>query len=96
MWAILSSVVSASLSFLLRTVIVKFVVLGVIVAVASLVLSELSQLLPDFTASVDSSFAAIPGFVWYMLGFFDFSHGFALVLSAVLARFAIRRIPFIG
>lgn len=86
------------LAFLLREVVVKFMVM----AVFFVVLTELMPLIIGFVApfilpeSLSSAFSSIPAGVWFFWDAFRFDVGIPLFISAYVARFSIRRTPVIG
>jgi len=45
---------------------------------------------------INSGISGIPPMVIYFADFFQIGYGFSLVVCAYIARFLIRRIPFIG
>ena len=51
---------------------------------------------PDFVGHASSYFAQIPTGVVYFFSFFAIPEGFAMIITALVARFLLRRIPFIG
>lgn len=51
---------------------------------------------PDFMAQAGSFFGNLPTGVVYFLHYFAVSEGLAFIISALLLRFILRRIPFIG
>jgi len=51
---------------------------------------------PDFIATAQSVFNGIPSTMLFFLDKFAFGEGVAMVLSAYLLRFLLRRIPIIG
>lgn len=51
---------------------------------------------PDFVASAQGYFNGVPGNVLWLLNLFAVPEGFAMVMSALVLRFVLRRIPFIG
>lgn len=51
---------------------------------------------PDFLANAGSFFGGIPSTVVYFFDFFAIPEGFAMITSALLLRFALRRVPLIG
>lgn len=97
MFAILLSAFWTVIGFLIRSVLIKFVVFFALYFVVTGFVQVLSSsgLLPSVD-SLNSGLSAMPPGVWYFLDLFGFSSGFAIVLSAIVARFIIRRIPFIG
>lgn len=55
-----------------------------------------SMPVPDFVTTAQSAFSGIPSSVLFFLDKFAFAEGLAMVLSAYLLRFLLRRIPLIG
>jgi hypothetical protein len=86
------------LQWLLREVVLKFLVLtAVFAAVAFFVPKALSYLSPWLgDASLTSAFAGIPSGVWFFLDAFRLDYGVPLMIAAFVARFLIRRLPVIG
>lgn len=85
-------------TWLFRVVVIKFVVLGVVFVAVS----ELTPLIVAYAGSLfspaglSSSFSSIPPDVWFFLDFLALDVGLPLLISAHIARFLIRRIPFVG
>lgn len=94
MQAILFTVVS----WLVREVIVKFVVLSALFAVMAFLIPKVIDLVLPWVggSSLTAAFAGIPSGVWYFLDFFQLGYGVPLILSAYVTRFLIRRLPFVG
>lgn len=86
------------LSWLLRTVVIKFVFLVVLAVIFELFIPVvIGYVSPFITAFLQSSgFSGLDAGVWWVLDLFNISFGVPLVLSAYVSRFLIRRIPFIG
>jgi hypothetical protein len=95
MFGILMSAVGSLLGFVVRGVVVKFVLFTALFYVTSEFLVFLTSRLPD-ASSLNGAFGSFSAGVWYFLDYFGFSYGFPLLLSAWVLRFMIRRIPFIG
>ncbi|MNZ72127.1 hypothetical protein D3C78_904970 [compost metagenome] len=51
---------------------------------------------PDFLANAGSFLGGLPTGVVYFFHFFAVPEGIAMICSALLLRFVLRRIPFIG
>ena len=85
-------------SWLLRAVVVKFVVLsGIVGAVVFLVPLAVGWLAPFLGVdSLNSAFAGLAPGAWYFLDLMRLDVGLPLVISAAVARFVIRRLPVIG
>lgn len=95
MFGIVLSALNVAVGFILRSVVVKFVVFFGLFFVTTEFVSVLSSLLPD-SSSVAGALVGIPAGVWYFLDLFNVTAGIPLLLSAWATRFIIRRIPVIG
>jgi len=51
---------------------------------------------PDFLAAAQGLFSGVGGNVLYVLGLFAVPEGIGMIISALILRFIIRRIPLIG
>lgn len=51
---------------------------------------------PSFMSQAGGAFAGIPGNVLWFASTFELAFGVSVVLLALVARFILRRIPFIG
>lgn len=51
---------------------------------------------PDFVANAGGWFGGIPATVIYLGQFFAVAEGLAMIMSALVLRFVLRRIPLIG
>lgn len=97
MYGILLSALNTILAFVIRSIIVKFVIFFALFFISTEFVKVLvsSGALPNAN-SVGSSLGSIPSAVWYFLDLFNISNGIPLILSAYATRFIIRRIPVIG
>lgn len=97
MFGILLSAFNSVLAFVLRSVLVKFVVFFGLFFVTTEFVQVLtsSGLLPS-ASSLSGVMGGVPAGVWYFLDLFSFSTGFSALISAWVTRFIIRRIPIIG
>jgi hypothetical protein len=97
MYAIFLSALYSLFSFLLRSVLVKFVLFFALFFVASEFITFITSCncIPG-TSAISSALGSVPSSVWYFLTLFGFGQGFTMVLSALAVRFLIRRIPFFG
>lgn len=93
-WSILAPVVT----WLLREVIIKFVVFAAVFALVAFLVPKAIGFLGSFTntGGLTAAFSAIAPGVWFFLDAFQLGYGVPLVLSAFVARFLIRRLPVIG
>ncbi|TCK37161.1 uncharacterized protein DUF2523 [Paraburkholderia sp. BL8N3] len=97
MYAILISAVWAAFSWLLRSVLIKFVFYFAIYFFVTETVAYLqgAGVLPT-VASLANGFGGITSGVWYFLDVFAVPYGMPLIISAFSARFLIRRLPVIG
>lgn len=86
------------LTWLIRSVVIKFVVLTAVFAVMAIVVPMAINLLTPYIGitSLTGAFSSIDPGVWWFLDFFALDYGIPLVISAYVARFLIRRLPVIG
>ncbi len=95
MWGIVVSALFSALGFLVRSIIVKFVVYFALFFIVTEFVSLLVPMLPGAEALGDAFSAQAPG-VWYFLDLFKIGYGVSVCISAFVTRFIIRRIPVIG
>jgi hypothetical protein len=95
MYGIVLSALFSFSGFIFRSVIVKFAVYFALYFITTEFIAIIATLLPTAT-NLNSAFSGITSGVWYFLDLFAFSQGLPIVLSAVVTRFIIRRIPVIG
>ena len=97
MYTILLSAGWSLLSWLFRSVLIKFVLYFALFFFVSEGVQYLQSagILPN-ASSLSGAFGSLGSDVWYFLDLCAFSYGAPLVISAYAARFVIRRIPFIG
>lgn len=97
MWGILVSAFNRILGWLVSALTIKFAILttlyAVIAWIADAVLSviDISPL-----TGLQTLLNSMPPGLLYMLGVFRFDVGLPMLLGAMLAKFLIRRLPFIG
>lgn len=95
MYAILISAGNAILGFLLRKVVIKFLLFGALYVLCVEIPPLIVSHLPD-TSSIQTVLDGLPDGTWFFLNLFEFPHGVSVVVSALFTRFFIRRIPFLG
>lgn len=83
------------ISWFVRSVLVKFLIMFSLFFVMSEFIPILVKLLPNST-NLKDLFSLLPDSVWYFLNYFKVPIGITMVISALLTRFLIRRIPLIG
>ncbi|MDP1522838.1 MAG: DUF2523 family protein [Methylotenera sp.] len=84
--------------WLLRGAQLKFILFTTIAALFTFLLSFVVPEISDFvnTGGLNSAFSSIDTRVWYFINLMNLVSGITLIISAYIARFIIRRLPFIG
>jgi Protein of unknown function (DUF2523) len=95
MYGIMMSVFNVALGFVFKKLIVQFVILFAFYYIIQAFVSVLAGFLPN-PSDITGGLGAITSGSWYFMDLFAFSDGASLVVSAVVSRFLIRRIPLIG
>lgn len=95
MFGIVLSALNAALAFLVRSILVKFVVYFALFFVTTEFISVIGSMLPTGDG-LSAALGGIPSDVWFFLDLFNVSSGIPILLSAWVTRFVIRRIPVIG
>lgn len=95
MFGILVSAFNVALGFVLRTVVVKFILFFGLYFVVQAFVPVLASLLPK-SVDIAGLFSSLPDSAWYFVNLFMVTEGIKLMFSALLTRFIIRRIPLIG
>lgn len=97
MWGILISAAYSVLGWVIRGVVIKFIVLGALYyVVAWIAESVLTQLDISPLTGLQSLLNGLPGSLLYLMGVFRLDVGLPLLLGAMLTSFLIRRLPIIG
>ncbi|EKU30144.1 MULTISPECIES: DUF2523 family protein [Alcaligenes] len=95
MFGIILSALSSVLTWVFRSILVKFVLFFALYFITSEFVGFIVKLLPGSNA-VDAAFSGIGAATWYFLNVFEVQAGVAMVVSSYTTRFIIRRIPVIG
>ena len=98
MWPILLSFLWTAVSFIFRTVVIKFLIFtAMFVLLTELIPIVLSMLnFNSIVGNLQSALNYIPPSVWFFLNAFRLDVGVPLILSAYGSRFIIRRLPVVG
>ncbi|TAI90442.1 MULTISPECIES: DUF2523 family protein [Pectobacterium] len=86
----------SGLSFLLRSVVMKFGIMFALFFVVQEFVPVLLSLVNVSPLPLVELFNQLPDSVWYFLNLFQVPTGLTLMVSAIISRFIIRRIPLIG
>lgn len=86
------------LTWLIRDVVVKFVVFSAVFALVVFLVPKAVAYLGNFInpGGLTSAFGVVGPGVWFFLDFFQLGYGVPLLISAWVSRFLIRRLPVIG
>jgi hypothetical protein len=95
MFGILLSATFSALAWLVRSVLVKFVVFFGLWFVTTEFMAVVAPLLPGSEA-VFTTLHSLPPSMVYFMDIFKLPIGLSLCFSSLLTRFVIRRIPLIG
>jgi hypothetical protein len=95
MYGILVSALNTIVGWIFKQVVVKFVVLFALYFVIQAFVSTLGGFIPS-PAGLTSGLSGLASSTWWFLDLFAFSQGAPMVLTAMVYRFLIRRIPLIG
>jgi hypothetical protein len=92
------AILAPLVSWIFRGVVIKFVIFTGLFAVMALLIPRIiSWILPFITpASLTSAFSSISPAMWWFIDMFQLDVGLPLLISAVVTRFLIRRLPVIG
>ncbi len=97
MFGILFSAFNAALGWLIRGVVIKFVILSAIYYVVTWIANEVLGALDIAPLTgLQGVVNSLPAGIMYFLGVFRVDVGLPLILGAMLTKFIIRRLPIIG
>lgn len=85
-------------TWVFRTIVLQFIVMGICLVIVTQLMPVVIGYVAPFISpgGLSGAFTGLPPGVWFYLDFFALDVGVPLILSAFVARFLIRRIPFIG
>lgn len=98
MGRLLFTLASELLGFLFKGIVAKFFVFFALFYITTeFVPVVIEMFVPDnLIPNLNTLFNSIPDSIWFFLNLFKFPLALSLYVSAMLSRFIIRRIPFIG
>jgi hypothetical protein len=84
--------------WLLRGAQLKFILFTVIASLFTFVMSFVVPEIVNFISpnSLNAAFGSVDQRVWYFINLMNLVSGLSLIISAYVARFIIRRLPFVG
>lgn len=85
-------------TWLMREVVIKFVIFTALYGVVAFLVPYAHSYLGNFisTGALTSAFSGLPSGIWWFLDLFRLDYGLPLCISAIVAKFLIRRLPVIG
>lgn len=94
----LPALLAPVVGWIFRTIIIKFVVVSSIFAALTLLIPKAIEYIAPHVGltGLNNAFAGLDGGVWFFVDFFALDYGLPLMISAIVARFLIRRLPVIG
>ncbi|WP_406643482.1 DUF2523 family protein [Pectobacterium brasiliense] len=84
------------LGFLLRSIVVKFGIMFGLFFIVQELTPVLLSLVNVSPLPLVELFSQLPDSAWFFLNLFQVPTGITMMISAIIARFIIRRIPIIG
>ncbi|TYG33308.1 DUF2523 domain-containing protein [Lonepinella koalarum] len=98
MGRLILSLFSGLLGYVFKGIVAKFFVFFALFYITTEFIPVVIDLfIPDsLIPDLKSLFDVVPSSMWYFLNLIEFPMGISLVISALLARFIIRRLPVIG
>lgn len=88
---------SSFLGFAFKGIVAKFFVFFALFFITTEFIPVVIELfLPKEIPNLNALFSGLPDSIWYFLSILQIPTGITLVISAMLARFIIRRLPIIG
>jgi hypothetical protein len=98
MWGILVSAIGWIINYALGGSVIKWAVLAILWGGVFLLVKMLISFIPSFIdgSTLNASTSFFTPAIWYFFDYLKVSYGLSMVMSAFVARFLVRRIPFIG
>jgi hypothetical protein len=95
---VLSSAVRYGFSYIFQGTILKLIIFTGLLYVLSLFGEMMVSYIPDWISdtSIKNNTFSLPSGVKFFLGMMALDYGFPFMISSMLIRFMIRRLPFIG
>jgi len=95
MFGIVLSALNSLAAWIFRSIVVKFAVYFALYFVCTEFFSVIGGILPN-ASNLNSAFGGFTSGMWYFFDLLGLSTGLPMLISALAARFIIRRIPIIG
>ena len=95
MFGILLSALNSVLTWVVRSLLVKFVLFFALYFITSEFVGFIAALLPN-AGALTGALAGITAGTWFFLDVFQLPMGISALVSAYATRFIIRRMPVIG
>lgn len=86
------------ITWIFREVLVKFIILGAVYLVVTLLLPMMLSILSPYLGVdvLTNAFAGLPPMTWYFLDIFRLDVGLPALLSLAVTLFVLRRVPFLN
>lgn len=95
MFGILLSALNSVLAWIVRSLLVKFVLFFALYFITSEFVGFIAALLPN-ASSINGALSGITAGTWFFLDALQMPMGISALVSAYTTRFIIRRMPVIG
>lgn len=95
MYGLIVSAFNFILGFIFKTLVIKFLVFTALFVIVSEFVPVILNMLPS-TTNIVTLVNQLPDPVWYFMNLFSVITGLKIIISSLLTRFIIRRIPIVG
>ncbi|MDE9460835.1 DUF2523 family protein [Xenorhabdus bovienii] len=96
MGRLLKILFSEGLGFIFKGIVAKFFLFSALFYMTTEFIPIIIDWFLPKSTNLAELFGALPDSVWYFFNLFQFPIGIPLMLSAMVTRFIIRRLPIIG
>ena len=96
MGRLLTTLFSGAFGFIFKGIVAKFFLFSALFYVTTEFIPIIIDWFLPKPTNLAELFGSLPDAIWYFLNLLQFPLGVPLVISAMLTRFIIRRLPLIG
>ncbi|ENS1319569.1 DUF2523 family protein [Proteus mirabilis] len=96
MGRLLTTLFSGAFGFIFKGIVAKFFLFSALFYVTTEFIPIIIDWFLPKPTNLAELFGSLPDAIWYFLNLLQFPLGVPLVISAMLTRFIIRRLPIIG
>ncbi|EMT5671606.1 DUF2523 domain-containing protein [Morganella morganii] len=96
MGRLLTTLFSGAFGFIFKGIVAKFFLFSALFYVTTEFIPIIIDWFLPKSTNLAELFGSLPDAIWYFLNLLQFPLGVPMVISAMLTRFIIRRLPIIG